>query len=141
MTRPGPRRCGAAGLALLAALAAAGCAPLAPGGCAGRVVACPAAETGPTRAPVRIDTAPTPAAIYLDGRFIGYSPMTYPVTYTSATSHISVVAVPLYPGQAQQQRLIRVPPLPKRVSFFMNNPPSRESDDIAVGMPIPRTEP
>ena len=125
---PGPARLRRALLAAgLGALAAAGCAPLAPHGCAGRTASCPQIETGPTRAPVRIVTSPTPAAIYLDGRFIGYSPLTYPVSFTSATDRISVVAVPLYPGQAQQEQVVVVPPLPERISFFMNNRPDTDS--------------
>lgn len=76
---------------------------------------------GETRRWVDIDSAPTPAAIYLNGRFIGYSPLRYPLGFNSEDRAVSVVAVPLYPGQAQQEQLIRVPPLPTRVSFFMNN--------------------
>ncbi|WP_156427884.1 hypothetical protein [Thiohalocapsa sp. ML1] len=76
---------------------------------------------GETRQWVDIDSAPTAAAIYVNGRFIGYSPMRYPMAFNSQDRALSIVAVPLYPGQAQQERLIRVPPLPTRVSFFMNN--------------------
>ena len=127
-----PLRIRAAAALLLCTAITPGCTPLAPNGCAGRLVACPSPETGRTRSPVRILSAPTPAAIYLDGRFIGYSPLTYPVSFTSETGRIHLVAVPLYPGQAQQEEVILVPPLPKRVSFFMNNPPAASGADAAA---------
>lgn len=83
---------------------------------------CRSTDDGATEQWVAIGSFPTPAAIYLNERFIGYSPMRYPMRFTSRDSHISLVAVPLYAGQAQQEELIIIPPLPKRISFFMNNP-------------------
>lgn len=83
---------------------------------------CVQADLGPTQGWVDIQSSPTPAAIYQDGKFIGYTPMRHVMAFTSKTSRISLVAVPLYAGQAQQERLIKVPPLPERVSFLMNNP-------------------
>jgi hypothetical protein len=85
-------------------------------------VGCRSTDDGATEQWVEIGSWPTPAAIYLNERFIGYSPMRYPMRFTSQDSRISLVAVPLYAGQAQQEEMIAVPPLPKRISFFMNNP-------------------
>lgn len=85
-------------------------------------VGCRSTDDGATEQWVDIGSWPTPAAIYLNERFIGYSPMRYRVRFTSQDSSVSLVAVPLYAGQAQQEALITVPPLPKRVAFFMNNP-------------------
>ena len=82
---------------------------------------CHTDDLGATRRWVRIDSTPTPAAIYLDGSFIGYTPMRHAMSFTSKTRRLRLVAVPLYAGQAEQQRLIVVPPLPDRVAFFMNN--------------------
>lgn len=84
---------------------------------------CTQADRAPTMGWVEIESSPTSAAIYQDGRFIGYTPLRQAMGFTSQTGRISLVAVPLFAGQAQQERLIRVPPLPERVTFVMNNPP------------------
>ncbi|MCG6942383.1 MAG: hypothetical protein LJE69_14170 [Thiohalocapsa sp.] len=104
--------------------------------CAPRRPTSVTAGDGETSRRVRIDSEPTPAAIYLNGAFIGYSPMHHRIGFGSTDRAISLVAVPLYPGQAQQQRLIRIPPLPARVSFFMNNPPPEDADSSASTSPV-----
>jgi hypothetical protein len=86
------------------------------------------ASDGKTREWVQIDSEPTAAAIYLNQRFIGYSPLRYPISFSSGDRAIDLVAVPLYPGQAQQQQIIAIPPLPARISFFMNNPAADAAD-------------
>jgi hypothetical protein len=121
------------GIGLAAALTASGCTlppePLAHRGCSAFQKDCeparprpPTVAEGATRHRGRIDSDRTPAAIYLNGRFIGYSPLQHPVGFSSDEHVISLVAVPLFPGQSQQERLIRVPPVPSRVSFFMSRP-------------------
>lgn len=124
-------------LALALWLAFTGCARTPALPCSKRLAPCPVwdtsceapspqctrADLGPTQAWVKIDSKPTPAAIYQDGTFIGFTPLRHAMGFTSEVARISLVAVPLYAGQAQQERVIRVPPLPKRVSFMMNNPP------------------
>jgi hypothetical protein len=113
-----------------ALLLSVGCArparPLAAVGCCGLLPDCgmrrePAVTAAETRRWGHIDSAPTPAAICLNGVFIGCSPMRHPIGFNSTDQAISLVAVPLYPGRAQQEQLITVPPLPARVSFFMND--------------------
>ncbi|WP_295883758.1 hypothetical protein [uncultured Thiohalocapsa sp.] len=101
---------------------ARGCSAFDPGCTGARRTARVEATAGESRRRVHIDSRPTAAAIYLNGRFIGYSPLRHPIGFSSDDRAISLVAVPLYPGQAQQERLIQIPPLPARVSFFMNNP-------------------
>lgn len=88
------------------------------------------AADGETREWVEIVSEPTAAAIYLNERFIGYSPMRYPIGFSSGDRAISLIAVPVYPGQAQQEQLIAIPPLPARVSFFMNNPSADTGSDL-----------
>jgi len=39
----------------------------------------------------------TTAAIYLDGEYIGETPLRYPLSYTSLTGSLTLVAEPLYP--------------------------------------------
>jgi hypothetical protein len=78
---------------------------------------------GVTQALVEIVSSPTTAEIYVDGKSIGRTPVTYPLWYSSKTRFIRVSAEPLYPDQARQEHQLRVPPLPTRIQFFMNNPP------------------
>jgi hypothetical protein len=138
----------AAGLGAGLALGLAGCAgsperlcgSVAGASCGGLDGDCPQARErcrtdpqGATLGLVAIDSSPTSAAIYLDGAFIGYTPLRHPMSYTSQTSRIRLVAVPLTPGQAEQERIVLVPPLPTRVSFFMNNPPGDAAGSEASG--------
>jgi hypothetical protein len=82
---------------------------------------------------VDIAASPTPASIYVDGQLVGRAPLRYPLYFTNQTRYVSVVAEPLYPNQTRQERRIRVPPLPDRIQFFMNNPAADESSDDAGG--------
>ena len=104
--------------------------------CNTRAPRCIRADEGSSSAWVKITSAPTSAAIYLDERFIGYSPLRYRISFTSEVGSLSMVAVPLYAGQAQQERLIMVPALPTRISFFMNNPGSRSAMSKPRSAPV-----
>lgn len=97
------------------------CGPL-DGRCVDTGSVCLRRDPGPTQAWVVIDSHPTPAAVYQDSRFIGYTPLKHLMGFTSSTGRIRLNAVPLYAGQAQQERVIALPPLPDRVTFDMNNP-------------------
>jgi hypothetical protein len=81
---------------------------------------------------VEIATSPTPASLYVDGQLVGRAPLRYPLYFTNETRYVSVVAEPLYPNQTRQERRIRVPPLPDRIQFFMNNPAADDASDEAV---------
>lgn len=133
------RRC-ATVAALLAGTVCAGCAGSASTGCSAVYRTCTPFEAacesswtpcrsgadgagGAMEEIVQIDSQPTSAAIYVDGRFVGYSPLRHRMRYTSETVRIQVAAVPLYGRQSQQVREIVVPPLPRRVLFFMTNAP------------------
>jgi len=119
-----------------------GVIPLA--GCAPRNLDCSSAArpltTGPdpcrylplgaSNALVEIGSSPTAAAIYVDGTYVGKTPLKRYLWFSSTTRAVTVVAEPLYPGQARQEQRLRVPPLPGRLTFFMNNP--TKSDDPAA---------
>lgn len=70
---------------------------------------------------VDIDSSPTPAAIYVNGKYVGETPLRYPLVFTSLTRYVVVVAEPLYSTQTRQEQHLSVPPLPGRIQFFMNN--------------------
>lgn len=79
---------------------------------------------------VDIDTSPTPASIYVDGERVGVTPLRHPLYFNNQTRYVIVVAEPMYPNQTRQERRIRVPPLPNRIQFFMNN---LAADDASEG--------
>ncbi len=128
---------GQPGSAILLALLTTGCAQPFQGSCGpdisggmGVSSACtsrsgtyPGIPPGASQAEVEILSSPTSATIYLDGQSIGRTPLTHPLWYSSRTRYLTLTAEPLYPGQARQEQQLRVPPLPRRVQFFMNNPP------------------
>ena len=77
---------------------------------------------------VEIDSLPTPAAIYVNGDYIGKTPLKHYLWFTSTVRTVNVVAKPLYPGQGRQEQHLQVPHLPRRLTFFMNNPVKTGSD-------------
>ena len=102
----------------LPVLAATGC-----GGARLQALSPFAGPDGITIAPVEIDSAPTTAWIYVNGKYVGNTPLVYGLFYDSDTKHIEVVAEPLpsHTSQLRQTQRIQVPPLPTRIQFFMNN--------------------
>jgi len=88
-------------------------------------------HTGQNVVKVKIDSSPTPAWIYIEDRFIGTTPLRYPVRFDGGRRSLEVVAEPLPDNTAQvrQRRRFSLPPLPVRVHFFMNNPSRLSSHD------------
>jgi hypothetical protein len=99
------------------------------GPCAADVDPCRHVPPGATNTLVEIDSQPTPADISVDGTYVGRTPLKRYLWFSSTTRAVTVVAEPLYPGQARQEQRLRVPPLPKRLTFFMNNPPESDASD------------
>ena len=87
---------------------------------------CRRLQPGASVASVVIDSSPTTAEIYVDGELIGRTPLEYPLSFTSETRYVVVVAKPLYPSQTRQERRLRVPPPPDRIQFFMTNAQQKE---------------
>jgi len=98
----------AVALPLVASLAACAHAP-------------PDAPAGATVGEVRIDAAPTPAWIFVDGHYVGRTPVTPRIAFTHATPFIEVVAVPLHETQTRQVLRIVPPSLPSDMQFFLDN--------------------
>jgi len=89
-----------------------------------------AGPDGISIAPVEIDSSPTTAWVYVDGHYVGNTPLVYGLTYDSSMETIEVTAEPLpaHRAQVRQTKHIRVPPLPRRIHFFLNNPESHGHD-------------
>ncbi|MFO1406410.1 MAG: hypothetical protein U1F08_02620 [Steroidobacteraceae bacterium] len=83
------------------------------------------APDGATLARVHIESAPTPAWIFVDGTYVGQSPLTHDIPYTDATRFVEVVAVPMYPAQTRQVVRMVPPSLPQDLTFFLDNPDPR----------------
>lgn len=127
---------------ILFALSAAGCATppqptcesLAqqcqspPGQCTPPPQACAELPAGVNHALVEIASSPTSADIYVNGTLIGRTPLLHPLWYTSRTRFITLTAEPLFAAQAPQEYKLRVPPIPARIQFFMNNPIQVEAE-------------
>jgi len=83
-----------------------------------------AIEDGSTSAVVQISSSPTEAWIFIDGNYIGVTPIETRLTYAAGTRFIEVVAAPGYSAQVRQVKRIALPPLPHVLFFDMNNPPA-----------------
>ena len=70
---------------------------------------------------VRIDAAPTPAWIFIDGTYVGRTPVEPGIPVTHATRFIEVVAVPMHESQTRQVLRIVPPALPRDLHFFLDN--------------------
>ena len=90
--------------------------------CSARMGICNLVPAGASHACVIIDAQPTSAAIYIDGDYVGTTPLQYSMWFESNTRYIRVLAQPIHANQAPQERLLQVPPVPRRLQFFMNNP-------------------
>jgi hypothetical protein len=70
---------------------------------------------------VRIDAAPTPAWIFIDGIYVGRTPVEPGIPFSHATRFIEVVAVPMHESQTRQVLRIVPPSLPSQLQFFLDN--------------------
>lgn len=76
---------------------------------------------GESTATVRIDAAPTPAWIFVDGEFVGRTPVEPTLAFTHTTRFIEVVAFPLHTNQTRQVLRVVPPNLPRDMLFFLDN--------------------
>jgi len=80
---------------------------------------------GASAVKVHIDSAPTPAWIFVDGTYVGRTPLTPEIPFTHATRYIEVVAVPMHDPQTRQALRLVPPSLPQTLRFFLDNPDPR----------------
>lgn len=79
------------------------------------------APAGATVREVHIDASPTPAWIFIDGTYVGRTPVEPEIPFTHATRFIEVVAVPLHDSQTRQVLRLVPPSLPRDLQFFLDN--------------------
>lgn len=71
---------------------------------------------------VKINTLPTEARILINGKEIGISPLKYTFKHEDERT-VNIKAIPLYPNQYTQNIFLRIPPVPKRFTIYMNHYP------------------
>ena len=71
---------------------------------------------------ILIRTKPTKAMIYVNGREVGTTPFRTDLFYSEGKL-INIKAVPMYPNQFTQNIFVRVPPIPKTMTIYMNEKP------------------
>ena len=87
-------------------------------GCAQALLEAP---DGATVRQVRIEASPAPAWIFVDGTYVGRTPVEPEIPFTHATRFIEVVAVPLHESQTRQVLRLVPPFLPRDLQFFLDN--------------------
>jgi len=82
-----------------------------------------ASETaGMNQALLKIKTSPTNARIFIDGEYMGKSPLKYKVWYNEEKK-INLVAEPIEANQFPQNVYLNVPPVPKKITLYMDKKP------------------
>ena len=71
---------------------------------------------------ILLRSEPTEATIYINGREVGETPFKTSLFY-SEDQLINIKAVPVYPNQFTQNIFVRVPPIPKTMTIYMNEKP------------------
>ncbi|RMH59173.1 MAG: PEGA domain-containing protein [Zetaproteobacteria bacterium] len=93
------------------------------------LLACAAKDpVGATHHDVSITSFPTTAGIYLNGNYIGNTPLTVDVWYDRNRVFTEIIARNLYPNQFPQVAKITAPDVPDKIRFFMNHPSLVELD-------------
>ncbi len=88
---------------------------------------------------ILIRSEPTEAMVYINGRQVGETPFKTSLFY-SEDRLINIKAVPLYPNQFTQNIFVRVPPIPKTMTIYMNEKPNFvfETKDDRIKPPAKR---
>ncbi len=88
---------------------------------------------------ILIRSEPTEAMVYINGRQVGETPFRTSLFYAEDRL-INIKAVPIYPNQFTQNIFVRVPPIPKTMTIYMNEKPNFifETEDEEVTPPDKR---
>lgn len=73
---------------------------------------------------VYIDAKPTEAVIFINGTKIGRTPLVTKVWFTEK-KEIKITAMPIFKGQFRQDVIMKIPAIPRHVTFFMTNKPEK----------------
>lgn len=86
---------------------------------------------------IKICSKPTKAMIYINEKQIGKTPFKTRLEYS--TSHlINIKAVPINPNQYTQNIYLNIPPVPKKMTIYMNHKPKDASKAVSQFVPMTR---
>jgi outer membrane protein OmpA-like peptidoglycan-associated protein len=87
---------------------------------------------------ITIRSKPTKAMIYINEKQIGKTPFKTTLEY-GTNRLINIKAVPIYPNQYTQNIYLNIPPVPKRMTIYMNHKPKDYSvKAVSQAMPLAR---
>ena len=82
---------------------------------------------GVHKARILIRSQPTKAKIYIDDQYLGITPIKTDLWYAHDTS-INIKAEPMYPNQIPQNIYLRIPPIPDKMTIYMDFKPKISAD-------------
>lgn len=102
-------------------------------------------ESGMFSQTLKIRSLPTKATIFINEKEIGTTPLKYKISHEDRRM-LNVKAVPIYPNQYTQNIFLMVPPIPKKMTIYMNhypedydrnkdlpfNPPEKPKPEVVV---------
>ena len=71
---------------------------------------------------VLIKTEPTKARLFLNGEYLGKSPLKTDIWFAKERK-INITAEPIYPNQFPQNIYLTIPPIPKKMTIYMDHQP------------------
>ncbi|MDY6915694.1 MAG: OmpA family protein [Candidatus Cloacimonadota bacterium] len=76
---------------------------------------------------ILIKSEPTKAKIYINDKYLGTTPVKTELWYSHRTS-LNIKAEPLYPRQIPQNIFLKVPPIPDKMTIFMDYKPKSRAE-------------
>ena len=76
---------------------------------------------------ILIRSQPTKAKIFIDDRYLGITPIKTDLWYAHDTT-INIKAEPMYPNQIPQNIYLRIPPIPDKMTIYMDFKPKISAD-------------
>ena len=82
-------------------------------------IGCSGISRGVFKKKMLIQSQPTPAKIYVNGEYIGITPVTTKLWYEKE-KFVNIKAEPFYESQTPQNIYIKIPPIPPKLTIFMD---------------------
>ncbi|MCD4795744.1 MAG: OmpA family protein [Candidatus Cloacimonetes bacterium] len=76
---------------------------------------------------VLIKTEPTKARLFLNGEYLGKSPLKTDIWFAKERK-INIKAEPIYPNQFPQNIYLTIPPIPKKMTIYMDHQPKSKTN-------------
>ncbi len=76
---------------------------------------------------VLIQTEPTKAKLFMNGEYLGKSPLKTDIWFAKERK-INIKAEPIYPNQFPQNIYLTIPPIPKKMTIYMDHQPKSKTN-------------